>query len=46
MMTLLFGDWHTWVLIGKVWLGLGVVTAITFGLIARVGKGRERRGEK
>jgi hypothetical protein len=44
-MTLL-GHWYTWVLIGIVWLGLGLITATVLGVIARVGAWRERRGEK
>lgn len=39
-----FGDWRTWALIILAWFSLGALASIAFGLIARVGKGRERRG--
>lgn len=42
----LFGHWQTWLKLLAVWVSLGALNAIAFGLIARVGKGRERRGEK
>lgn len=42
----LFGHWQTWAMLLAAWLALGALTAIAFSLIARVGKGRERRGEK
>lgn len=41
-----FGDWRTWALIAGAWLSLGALAVLAFGLIARVGKGRERRGGK
>lgn len=40
----IFGDWQTWLLLAVAWLALGALANIAFGLIARVGKGRERRG--
>lgn len=42
----LFGDWRTWLMLLAVWLSLGALASIAFGLIARVGKGRERSGGK
>lgn len=42
----LFGHWQTWLMLLAVWVSLGALTAIAFGLIARVGKGREGRGGK
>lgn len=41
MMQLLFGHWQTWVLLGAVWLALGALAAIAFGLIARIGGGED-----
>lgn len=38
-----FGRWFTWALILTAWLALGALTALAFGLIARVGARRERR---
>jgi hypothetical protein len=32
-----FGHPSTWFLLVTVWLGLGLLTAITFGMLARVG---------
>lgn len=42
----LFGHWHTWALLGAVWVALGALTALAVGLIARVGAWRERREGK
>ena len=41
-----FGHPSTWLLLALVWLALGVLSAITFGLLARVGAWKERRGGK
>ena len=46
MMHLLFGHWQTWMLLLAAWLSLGALTALAFGLIARVGAWREGRGGK
>lgn len=37
----LFGHWQTWVLLAAAWIGLGALTAIAFGIIARMGEGEE-----
>ena len=38
-----FGHWHTWALILGAWGGLGLLTALALGVIARVGTGRRHR---
>lgn len=35
------GNGHTWLLLVAVWLGFGALTALAFGLIARMGGGGE-----
>lgn len=42
----LFGHWQTWALLAGAWLSLGTLMALVFGLIARIGAWRERRGGK
>lgn len=39
----LVGHWQTWLLIAGAWVGIGLVYALLFGLLARVGAWRERR---
>ena len=41
-----FGHWYTWALILGAWGGLGLLTALALGVIARVGAARERRAKK
>ena len=41
-----FGYWQTWALIAGAWVAGAIVTAIIFGVIARVEDWRERRGGK
>ena len=41
-----FGHWSTWALIMGAWGGLGCLTALALGVIARMGARRERRGRK
>jgi len=41
-----FGDWQVWALLACAWVGLGALTALAVGLIARVDAWRERRGGK
>jgi hypothetical protein len=36
-----FGNLSAWLLLGSAWVGLGALTALALGLIARVGKGKE-----
>jgi len=40
-MTLL-GHLSTWLLIGLTWLILSLIASLAFGLIARMGKGKEQ----
>ena len=37
-----FGHLDTWLLLGSAWVGLGALVALAFGIIARVGKGKEQ----
>ena len=37
----LFGHLSAWLLIGLSWLTLSLIASLAFGLIARVGKGKE-----
>jgi len=37
----LFGHWHIWALLGSAWLALGLLSALAFGVIAKVGRGRK-----
>ena len=38
-----FGHWQSWLLILTAWGGLGLLTALALGVIARVGTGRRQR---
>ena len=37
------GHWHTWALILGAWGGLGLLTALALGVIAKVGAGQKGR---
>lgn len=37
------GHYHAWLLLGSVWIALGLLSALALGLVARVGKGMGRK---
>jgi hypothetical protein len=41
--SVLWGHWQTWLLLGAVWVALGLLSALALGVIARVGHGRRKR---
>jgi len=44
-----FGRLETWLLLGSAWIAIAVLSALAFGVVAKVGRGRDSnlgRGRK